>query len=146
LPDPYRPDPSKPAAPATPATTIGSGTTVTGTSTAVIGKGMVIKGSIHSKQDLLVDGEIDGSLVVEGCKLTIGPHGKAKANASAREIDILGSVTGNVDCTGKTFIRATGQLIGDVRTSGIVIENGAGFRGKVEIVTPVAMAKTTGSS
>jgi cytoskeletal protein CcmA (bactofilin family) len=115
-----------------------------GGGTTVIGQGMIIRGSIHSKQDLLMDGEIDGVLVVENCKLTIGPHGKAKANATAREVDILGQITGNVECTGKTFIRATGQLTGDVRTAGIVIENGAAFKGKVEIMTPVALAKSSG--
>jgi cytoskeletal protein CcmA (bactofilin family) len=103
---------------------------------------MVIKGSVHSQQDLYLDGEIDGALVVENCKLTIGPHGKAVANASAREVDIHGTVTGNVDCTGKTFIRATGRLMGDVRTAGIVIENGAGFKGKLEIVNPDSPAES----
>ncbi len=101
---------------------------------AVIGSGMIIKGSIQSTQDLFMDGEIDGELLVENYRLTIGPHGRAVANASASEVDIHGSVTGNVECTGKTTIRASGRLEGDVRTAGIVIENGAGFKGKVEIV------------
>jgi cytoskeletal protein CcmA (bactofilin family) len=100
---------------------------------AIIGKGMIIKGSIHSQQDLLLDGEIDGELVIENCRLTVGPHGKAVANAVASEVDIQGSVTGNVECTGKTSIRASGWLVGDVRTAGIVIESGAYFKGKVEI-------------
>jgi cytoskeletal protein CcmA (bactofilin family) len=102
--------------------------------TAVIGEGMTIKGSIHSRQDLFMDGELDGVLIVENCALTIGPHGKVVANARAREVDIQGAVTGNVECTGKTFIRASGRLVGDIRAAGIVIEDGAGFKGKVEIV------------
>jgi cytoskeletal protein CcmA (bactofilin family) len=103
---------------------------------AVIGQGMTIKGSVHSSQDLFMDGEVNGSLVAEHSKLTIGPHGNATASASAGEVDIHGTVTGNVECTGKTIIRASGRLTGDVRTAGIVIENGAGFKGRVEIVSP----------
>jgi cytoskeletal protein CcmA (bactofilin family) len=113
--------------------------------TAVIGPGMVVIGTIHSEQDLILDGEIDGLLIVDGCKLTIGPHGKATADASASEVDIHGEITGNVVCTGKTLIRSSGKLIGDIRTAGIVIEDGAAFRGKVEIIDPRAKVKSAGA-
>jgi cytoskeletal protein CcmA (bactofilin family) len=105
---------------------------------------MTIKGSIHSRQDLFMDGELDGVLIVENCALTIGPHGKVVANARAREVDIHGAVTGNVECTGKTFIRASGRLVGDIRAAGIVIEDGAGFKGKVEIVNLSNPAESAG--
>ena len=101
----------------------------------VIGKGMIIKGSIHSKEDVFLNGEMEGDLDVENSRLTIGPEGKVAANARAREVDISGIMTGNVESTEKTSIRASGQLTGDVRTGGIVIETGAMFKGKVEIVT-----------
>jgi cytoskeletal protein CcmA (bactofilin family) len=101
----------------------------------VIGRGMIIKGSIHSKEDVFLNGEIEGDLDVENCRLTIGPDGKVVANARAREVDISGIMTGNVESTEKTSIRASGQLVGDVKTGGIVIESGALFKGKVEIVT-----------
>jgi cytoskeletal protein CcmA (bactofilin family) len=113
---------------------------------AVIGKGMVIKGNIHSKQDLVLDGEIEGALIVENCLLTIGPHGKALANATAREMDIQGEVIGNVECTGKVSIRTSGQLVGDISAGGIVIESGAYFKGKVDIVNPRAQVKTSGEA
>ncbi|HXJ39460.1 MAG TPA: polymer-forming cytoskeletal protein [Bryobacteraceae bacterium] len=100
----------------------------------VIGKGMVIKGSVHSGEDMFLDGEIEGDLDVENCRLTVGPHGKLTANAKAREVDIQGIITGNVDSLGTTFIRHSGQLLGDVRTGGIVVEIGAVLRGRVEIV------------
>ena len=101
----------------------------------VIGRGMIIKGSLHSENDVLLDGEIEGDLNVENCSLLIGPHGKVVANVKAREVDIHGIMTGNVESTERTSIRASGQLIGDVRTGGIVIESGAMFKGKLEIVT-----------
>lgn len=101
----------------------------------VIGQGMIIKGSLHSENDVFLDGEIEGDLDVENCRLMIGPHGKVVANVRAREVDIHGIMTGNVESTERTSIRASGQLIGDVRTGGIVIESGAMFKGKLEIVT-----------
>jgi cytoskeletal protein CcmA (bactofilin family) len=110
---------------------------------AFIGQGTIIKGSIHSKEDLILDGELEGDLDVENRSLTIGPHGRVIANAKAREVDIQGNMTGNVASSGKTFIRSSGQLLGDVVTGGIVIENGAVFKGKVEILTPLNPAAET---
>jgi cytoskeletal protein CcmA (bactofilin family) len=101
----------------------------------IIGQGMIIKGSLHSENDVFLDGEIEGDLDVENCRLMIGPHGKVVANVRAREVDIHGIMNGNVESTEKTSIRTSGQLMGDVRTGGIVIESGALFKGKVEIVT-----------
>jgi cytoskeletal protein CcmA (bactofilin family) len=101
----------------------------------VIGQGMIIKGSIHSERDVFVYGEVEGELDVENCTLTIGPHGKVVASARAREVEIQGIITGDVETSGTTSIRHTGQLIGDVRTGGIVVEAGAVLKGAVEIVT-----------
>jgi cytoskeletal protein CcmA (bactofilin family) len=103
---------------------------------AVIGTGMRIKGTIHSKQDLYVDGEVEGNLEVENCRLTIGPHGKAASNAKAREVDIQGAIEGRVESTEKISIRNGGRLVGDIRAAGIVIEDGAYFKGGVDIVNP----------
>lgn len=96
---------------------------------------MIIIGSIHSEQDVFLNGEMEGDLDVENCRLTIGPDGKVAANARAREVDISGTLTGNVDASEKTCIRASGELRGDVKTRGIVIEEGAMFKGRVEIIT-----------
>ena len=101
----------------------------------IIGQGMIIKGSLHSENDVFLDGEIEGDLDVKNYRLMIGPHGKVVANVRAREVDIHGIMTGNVESIERTSIRASGQLMGDVRTGGIVIESGALFKGKVEIVT-----------
>ena len=103
-------------------------------STAIFGQSMIIKGSIRSTQDVYLDGEIEGELDVGNCRLTIGPHGKVTANAKAREVEILGIITGNVESTENTAIRPSGQLYGDITTGGIVIENGAVLKGRVEIV------------
>ncbi len=101
----------------------------------VIGKGMIVRGRVHSEEDVFLNGEMEGDLNVENYRLTIGPSGKVVANARAREVDIGGTWTGNVESAETTCIRATGRLTGDVKTRGIVIEEGALFKGKVEIVS-----------
>jgi cytoskeletal protein CcmA (bactofilin family) len=106
-----------------------------GSASMVIGKGMIIRGRIHSEEDVFLNGEMEGDLDIENYRLTIGPDGKVAANARAREVDISGTLIGNVESAEKTCIRATGRLTGDVKTRGIVIEEGALFKGKVEIVS-----------
>jgi cytoskeletal protein CcmA (bactofilin family) len=101
---------------------------------AVIGRGMVIKGSVYSKQDMVLNGELEGQLNLENCRLTIGPTGKVVANATAREVDVHGQLTGNVDATDKICIRTGGSLLGDIRAAGIIIEDGAHFKGGVDII------------
>lgn len=96
---------------------------------------MIIKGRIHSEEDVFLNGVVEGDLHIENCRLTVGPDGKVDANARAREVDISGTLTGNVESAEKTCIRASGRLTGDVKTRGIVIEEGALFKGKVEIVS-----------
>jgi len=103
-------------------------------SSLIIGPAMTIKGSIHSKTDVFLDGVVEGELNVEGSRLTIGPHGQVLANARAREMDIQGIITGNVETTGTTSIRESGKLVGDVKTGGILIELGAVVKGTIEIV------------
>jgi cytoskeletal protein CcmA (bactofilin family) len=100
----------------------------------MIGKGMIIKGLIHSEEDVFLNGEMEGDLDIANCRLTIGPDGKVAANARAREVDISGVMTGNVETAERTCIRASGQLTGDIKTGGIVIEAGALFKGRVEII------------
>lgn len=104
--------------------------------TAAIGASMQIKGDIRSQEELYVDGEIEGTLEVRHA-LTVGANGKVKANIKARDVIIMGSVKGNVEVTGKIAIRDKGSLIGDIRTAGISIDDGAYFKGSIDIVRPV---------
>ncbi len=103
--------------------------------TAVIGPSMHIKGEIRSDEELLVDGEVEGT-VESRSLLTIGANGKLKANVKAREVIIFGSVRGNIEATDKLAIRDQGQLIGDIKTAGISIDDGAYFKGSIDIVRP----------
>ncbi len=101
--------------------------------TAVIGASMKIKGEIFSQEELYVDGEIEGSLELRHA-LTVGPNGKVRANIKAREVTVFGSVKGNVEVAGKIAIRDNGSLIGDIRSAGISIDDGAYFKGSIDIV------------
>jgi cytoskeletal protein CcmA (bactofilin family) len=107
---------------------------------AVIGRNMLVIGKVQSSEDLYVDGEVRGALEVLNCRLTIGPNGKANAGAKAREVDVQGRIDGNVETQGKISIRAGGQLVGDIKAAGIVIEDGAYFKGTIDIVRRAAEA------
>jgi cytoskeletal protein CcmA (bactofilin family) len=103
--------------------------------TATIGASMQIKGEIRTHEELLVDGEVEGSLESHSL-LTVGPNGKVKANIKAREVVIYGSVRGNVEVGEKIAIREKGSLVGDIKTAGISIDDGAYFKGSIDIVRP----------
>jgi cytoskeletal protein CcmA (bactofilin family) len=103
--------------------------------TAVIGASMTMKGEIRSREELVVDGEVEGSLESLS-SITVGPNGKVKANIKARAVAIFGSVKGNVEVSEKIAIREKGSLIGDIKTAGISIDDGAYFKGSIDIVRP----------
>ena len=100
----------------------------------VIGPNMVVRGSIHSKESLHIDGEVDGSLELPDYRLTVGSSGRVAADTRAREVEILGRLEGDIDAEKKITVRKGGRLIGDLRTPAIVIEEGAYFKGRIEIV------------
>jgi len=102
---------------------------------AVIGPSMNIKGEIRSREELFVDGEVEGLLESQSL-LTVGPNGKVRANIKAREVVVFGSVRGNVDVTEKIAIRDNGSVIGDIKTAGISIDDGAYFKGSIDISRP----------
>jgi cytoskeletal protein CcmA (bactofilin family) len=104
------------------------------TGSATIGKAVMIKGQIFSREDLVIDGEIEGAVEAQDHRVTIGPNGKVHAGVKAREIVILGGINGNVEATDKIDIRKDAKLIGDIKTARIVIEDGAYFKGSIDII------------
>jgi len=93
----------------------------------------MIKGQIFSREDLTIDGEVDGSVELQEHRLTVGPHGKLQAGVKAREIVVLGTIHGNVEASDKIDIRKDAKLVGDIKTARIVIEDGAYFKGSIDI-------------
>jgi cytoskeletal protein CcmA (bactofilin family) len=94
---------------------------------------MYIKGEIRLREELMVDGDVEGRIESESL-LTVGPNGKVRANIKAREVVIFGSVRGDVEVTDKIAIRGQGSLIGNIKSAGISIDDGAYFKGSVDIL------------
>jgi len=101
-----------------------------------IGKSVKVVGQIYSKEDLYVDGTVEGTLEASEHKLTIGPHGAIQASIKAREVLVLGTIQGNVEAFERLEIRKDAKLMGDIRTARIVIEDGAYFKGSIDIIKP----------
>ena len=104
-----------------------------GTGQAAFGKNVTIKGQIFAREDLMIDGEVEGTVECQEHRLTIGPNARVQAGLKAREIVIHGSIQGNVDATDKIDIKKEAKLVGDIKTSRIVIEDGAYFKVSIDI-------------
>jgi cytoskeletal protein CcmA (bactofilin family) len=105
-------------------------------SQAQVGKSLQLKGEITGSEDLFIDGEVEGTVELKDNNLTIGPNGNVHADVQARSIIVLGRLRGNVRAGDKVEIRKTGSLEGDLATARIIIEDGAVFRGSIDILQP----------
>jgi cytoskeletal protein CcmA (bactofilin family) len=104
---------------------------------ATIGKTVVIKGDLTGEEDVHLDGQItEGSVGLPNNRLTVGKSGKVKASIRAHEVDIHGTVNGNIEATEKIIIRAAANLVGNLKSASISIEDGAYFKGSIDIVRP----------
>ena len=107
---------------------------------ATIGKSLVIKGEVSGSESLYIDGRVDGSINLAGNRVTIGRNGVVNANIQAREIVIIGKVKGNLQASDRVDIRNEGSLTGDVVAQRISIEDGAFFKGGIDIQKPGSRA------
>lgn len=103
---------------------------------ATIGKSLVVKGEVTGSESLFVDGKVEGAINLSGNRVTVGRNGQVSANITAREIVILGKVRGNVNASDRLDIRSEGSLTGDVIAQRISIEDGAFFKGGIDIRKP----------
>jgi len=139
---PGRPgEPERPAAPA-PATTSAASEPIspaprpvatTTADQATIGKSLVIKGEVTGSESLYIDGRVEGSINLSGNRVTVGRNGVVSANINAREIVVLGKVRGNLTASDRVDIRSDGSLTGDVVAARISTEDGAFFKGGIDI-------------
>jgi cytoskeletal protein CcmA (bactofilin family) len=100
---------------------------------ATIGRSVTIKGDISGAEALYIDGRIEGNISVPEHRVTIGRHGTIQANINAREVVIMGKVTGNIECSDRLDIRGEGTLNGDVVTQRISVEDGAVMKGSIQV-------------
>ena len=137
---PGRPgEPERPATPATPtavsepAPAAQRPVSASTADQATIGKSLVIKGEVTGSESLYIDGRVEGSINLSGNRVTVGRNGVVSANINAREIVVLGKVRGNLTASDRVDIRSDGSLTGDVVAARISIEDGAFFKGGIDI-------------
>ncbi len=133
--EPERPSMSTPTVPAVsePAAPRPVATTTSTSDQATIGKSLVIKGEVTGSESLYIDGRVEGSINLSGNRVTVGRNGVVSANINAREIVVLGKVRGNLTASDRVDIRSDGSLTGDVVAARISIEDGAFFKGGIDI-------------
>src|SRR5271165_49477 len=127
------PEPARPAPPPPPVHETANRAPAASGEQATIGKGLYIKGEITGSESLFIDGKVEGSINLAGNRVTIGRNGQVAANINAREIVVLGKVRGNLTASDRVDIRSDGSLTGDVVAARISIEDGAFFKGGIDI-------------
>ena len=139
----------EPVRPATPATTfeastprpapVATGSVAAAVPTgeqATIGKSLIVKGELSGSESLYIDGKVEGAINLPGNRVTVGRNGQVAANIVAREVVVLGKVRGNCQASDRVDIRSEGSLTGDVIAARISIEDGAFFKGGIDIRKP----------
>src|SRR5882757_5142572 len=100
---------------------------------AQIGRSVIIKGELSGSEDLYVDGQVEGSIELAGNRLIIGPHGQVRANVNAKGVIVQGKLDGNIRASERTELTKSAIAVGDIVTQRVAIEEGAYFKGKVDI-------------
>ena len=100
---------------------------------AHIGKSVVIKGELSGSEDLYVDGVVEGNVELRANALIIGPNGQVRASLNAKSVSIQGKVEGNIQATERVELRKSAVAVGDIATQRIAIEEGAYFKGKIDM-------------
>ncbi|SFS04905.1 protein CcmA, bactofilin family [Granulicella pectinivorans] len=103
---------------------------------ATIGKSLIVKGELSGSESLYIDGKVEGAINLPGNRVTVGRNGQVAANILAREVVVLGKVRGNIQASDRVDIRSEGSLTGDVQAARISIEDGAFFKGGIDIRKP----------
>lgn len=144
-------EPARPAAPQTPSFEPAARTPTAGAQPAsvgdqaTIGKSLVVKGEVTGSESLYIDGKVEGAINLPGNRVTVGRNGQVAANITAREIVVLGKVRGNMTASDRVDIRSEGSLTGDVAAQRISIEDGAFFKGGIDIRKPANEGKGANS-
>jgi cytoskeletal protein CcmA (bactofilin family) len=100
---------------------------------AHIGKSVLVKGELSGSEDLYLDGEVEGSIELRDHSLVVGPHGRVRAHINARDVVVHGKVDGNIKGTERVELKKSAVLVGDIFTQRIIIEDGAFFKGAIDI-------------
>jgi len=101
--------------------------------TTLIGTSIVIKGELSCGEDLYIDGQVEGTIDPKGNRLTIGPHGRVKANVNACAVVVQGKLEGSIQASDRVDLKQSAVVTGDIATQRISIDEGAYFKGRVNI-------------
>ena len=113
---------------------------------AMLGKNVIIEGHIRSREDLIIEGEVEGTIEMMEHRLTVAANGKVRANVKVREIEVLGSIEGKIEAVDKVYIRKSAQLVGDIHSAGIIIEDGGYIKGSIELSCQPADSQNVGTA
>jgi cytoskeletal protein CcmA (bactofilin family) len=110
----------------------------------LIGKSVVIKGELSCSEDLYIDGQVEGTIDPKGNRLTIGPNGRVKANVNACAVIVQGKLEGNIQASERVDLKQSAVVLGDIATQRISIDEGAYFKGSVNIQKEAPKEGSTG--
>jgi|SRR5450755_2508869 cytoskeletal protein CcmA (bactofilin family) len=100
---------------------------------AHIGRSVIVKGELSGSEDLYIEGQVEGTIELKGNNLTIGPHGLVKANINAKDVVVQGKLEGNIQASERAELTKSAVATGDIMTQRVAIEEGAYFKGKIDI-------------
>jgi cytoskeletal protein CcmA (bactofilin family) len=109
---------------------------------ATIGPNVVIKGEIISREDLTIQGEVEGTIEIGDNRLTIALDGKVCADVTARELEVRGSMEGTIRASEKVYVRNSANVVGDIYAASIIVEDGAYIKGGIDLTKPVATSRS----
>lgn len=112
---------------------------------ATIGRSISVRGEVSGDEDLLIQGQVDGSVDLGQYSVTVGSDGRVKANISARVVTVEGSVEGDLTAQEQIVLRSSARVHGDIRAPRVVLEDGASFRGLVDMGAEERASTTAGS-
>ncbi len=111
-----------------------------------LGKSFTIKGEIHGDEDVMIDGNLEGRLDIGQHRLVVGSHANIRATIAARDVDVHGVVNGNIEATEKIILRTNSKLVGDLKMASVEIQDGAYFKGSIDITRAREADATAGVS
>ena len=113
--------------------------------TSVIGPTLKFKGELSANEDLIIEGEIEGTIAHQDKNLTVGKEGRVKANIDARTVEIYGKVEGDIHGEDIVKLAKSADVKGNIRCARIVMEDGAHFSGRIDMSQKAKVASKTAS-
>lgn len=102
-------------------------------SQAKLGKTILIRGELTGEEDLIIEGRVEGQINLKNHNLVVGEGGNVEAEVFAKSVIVLGQLKGNLNAEEKVEIKASGSLTGDIQSPRAVIEDGAKFKGCIDM-------------